>query len=249
MINLKEKVILITGSERGIGRTTAILCAKAGATVVVNYYFSAEEANKVLGEIKKFKGKAMAVKADISKEEEVKKMFSEIEKKFGRLDVLINNAGVMKNRPLLLTSLEDFDAIHNVNLRGTFLCMRYAAKIMIREKHGKIVNISSIMGHFGSAGYSAYSSSKAGVIGLTKSTAKELGRFGINVNAVAPGVIETSLIKDIDKSAIEKLRNSISLKRIGEPEDVANVILFLSSNLSDYMNGVIVPVDGLLTDI
>ena len=172
-------------------------------------------------------------------------MFKTIRKQYGRLDVLVNNAGVIRNSLLLMTSMEDFDYVVDTNLKGSFICMQLAAKMMMKKDRGKIINISSIVGRYGNDGQIAYAASKAGVIGMTLAAARELGQFGITVNAVAPGFIDTDMISDVPEGIREKLIGSISLQqRLGTPVDVANVIVFLSSDLSDYISGQVIGVDG-----
>ena len=241
---LKDQVILVTGASRGIGRATALLLAEHGAKVVVNYNNSESEAEEVIAMIRGKGKEAIKIKANVANEEEVKEMFSEIKEKFGRIDVLVNNAGIMRSNLLLMTKTDEFDEIVETNCKGVFLCMRTATKMMMKKMSGKIINISSIVGTNGNSGQMVYAGSKAFVIGLTKSAAKELGRYGIRVNAVAPGVIDTDLNKDLKEDIKQDLVNNIALGRIGAPEDVAKVILFLCSELSDYVSGQVVGIDG-----
>lgn len=241
---LKDRVILITGASRGIGRAAAIECGKRGATVIVNYNEHRQSAEEVVEIINKT-GRALAIKADVRERTEVKSIFKTIRKEYGRLDVLVNNAGVIRNSLLLMTSMDDFDYVVDTNLRGSFICMQLAAKMMMKEERGKIINISSIVGRYGNDGQIAYAASKAGVIGMTLAAARELGQFGITVNVVAPGFIDTDMISNVPTDIREKLINSISLQqRLGTPADVANVIVFLSSDLSDYVSGQVIGVDG-----
>lgn len=240
---LKDKVVLITGASRGIGRATALLAAEHQAKVIINYNKSKQEADELVEMLTKKGYSAISIKADVSKEDEVKEMFKTIKEKFEKLDVLVNNAGILKRIPLLMTTYDDFEKMIAINIRGVFYCMQRAAKMMSRQGYGKIINVSSIVGNFGEKGLTVYSATKAAVIGLTKSAAKELGDFGITVNAVAPGIIDTEMIEDI-RPKMDKIINNIMLKRIGTPEDVAKVIIFLSSNLSDYVNGQVIGVDG-----
>lgn len=240
---LKDKVVLITGASRGIGRATALLAAEHQAKVIINYNKSKQEADELVEMLTKKGYSAISIKADVSKEDEVKEMFKTIKEKFEKLDVLVNNAGILKRIPLLMTTYDDLEEMIAINIRGVFYCMQRAAKMMSRQGYGKIINVSSIVGNFGEKGLTVYSATKAAVIGLTKSAAKELGDFGITVNAVAPGIIDTEMIEDI-RPKMDKIINNIILKRIGTPEDVAKVIIFLSSNLSDYVNGQVIGVDG-----
>ncbi len=241
---VKDKVILVTGASRGIGRATALLLAEQGAKVIVNYNKSEKEAEEVISIIGEEGREAIMIKANVANEEEVKGMFSEIKDKFGRIDVLVNNAGIMKNNLLLMTKTDEFDEIVETNCKGVFLCMRAATKMMMKKMSGKIINLSSIVGINGNSGQIVYSGSKAFLIGLTKSAAKELGMYGITVNAVAPGLIDTDLTKDLNEDIKQDLLNNISLGRIGTPEDVAKVILFLCSELSDYVSGQVIGIDG-----
>lgn len=240
---LKDKVVLITGASRGIGRASTLLLAQNRARVVVNYNQSEKSARDLIAKIKPGRGEAVMLKADVSDEQEVKKMFDEIGRRYGRLDVLVNNAGILKENLLLLTKTEEYEKVMGVNARGVFLCMRYAAKMMIRQKSGKIINLSSIAGLYGAKGLIAYSASKASVIAMTKVGAQELGGFGITVNAIAPGVIETDMTSHLAGTK-QKFISRIALGRLGQPEDVARVVLFLSSHFSDYVNGQIIGVDG-----
>jgi 3-oxoacyl-[acyl-carrier protein] reductase len=241
---VKDKVILVTGASRGIGRATALLLAEHGAKVIVNYNNSEREAEEVISTIRGKGQEAIMIKANVANEEEVKKMFSEIKEKFGRIDVLVNNAGIMKSNLLLMTKTEEFDEIVETNCKGVFLCMRATTKMMMKKMSGKIINISSIVGTNGNSGQMVYAGSKAFVIGLTKSGAKELGMYGITVNAVAPGLIDTDMTKDLNEDIKQDLVNDISLGRIGTPEDVAKVILFLCSELSNYVSGQVIGIDG-----
>jgi 3-oxoacyl-[acyl-carrier protein] reductase len=241
---LKEKIILITGASRGIGKAIAILSAENHAFVIINHNQSEKEAQFLTESINNRGYKARTIKADVSKKDEIKKMFDDIKKEYGKLDILVNNAGIMKSDLLLMTKYEDMEELFKVNCMGTFLCMQYATKMMMKQKRGKIINISSIMGINGARGHAAYSACKSFTIGLTKSAAKELGTFNISVNAIAPGFIETDLTKNVTGKPREEIINNISLGRIGKPEDVANAVLFLSSNLGDYISGQILGVDG-----
>lgn len=244
---LDGKVVLVTGASRGIGKAIALLAAENHAHVIVNYNKNGKSAAELVDLIHEKGLSASMIKADVSSEDEVKDMFSSIKEKHSKLDVLVNNAGIMRNSLLALTSTELFDHTIDVNLKGTFLCTRYATNMMRKQRSGRIVNISSIVGLQGSEGQTIYSASKAAVIGFTRSAAKELGRYGITVNAVAPGLIETDLIKDMKPDIRDKMLSSISLGRIGTPEDVAKVVLFLSSDLASYVSGSVIVVDGCQT--
>jgi 3-oxoacyl-[acyl-carrier protein] reductase len=241
---LKGKVMLITGASRGIGRATALLAAANHAQVIVNYQKHAEQADDLVAEITGKGFAAFAIRGDVTQEEDVREMFKIIREKFGRLDILVNNAGIMKNNLLMMTKLQEFQDVMDVNCKGTFLCTQYASKMMMRQKSGKIINLSSVVGVYGNRGQSAYASSKSFVIGFTKCAAKELGAFNITVNAVAPGFIETDLTADTKPQIKDEILHNVALGRSGTPEDVAKVILFLGSDLADYVSGQIIGVDG-----
>jgi 3-oxoacyl-[acyl-carrier protein] reductase len=240
-VSLKDKVILITGSTRGIGEASARFLAKAGANIIVNYKNSSESAERL---VKELGNDSISIKGDVRNKEDVKKMFDLIKEKYGKLDILINNAGVLKDSLLIMTDEETYDYVLDTNLKGCFLCMQQASKLMMKQKKGKIINISSIIGINGNSGQVHYAASKAGVIGMTRSAAKELGRFGITVNAVAPGFVETDMIRDLKDEFKKKIINGIVLGRAAIPDDIAKVILFLSSDLSDYISGQVIGVDG-----
>jgi 3-oxoacyl-[acyl-carrier protein] reductase len=244
---LDGKVVLVTGASRGIGKAIALLAAENHAHVIVNYNKSEKGASELV-DLMHGKGfSASMIKADVSSEDEVKDMFGSIKEKHSRIDVLVNNAGLMRNSLLALTSTELFDHTIDVNLKGTFLCTRHASNMMRKQRSGRIINISSIVGLQGYEGQTIYSASKAAVIGFTRSAAKELGRYGITVNAIAPGLIETDLVKDMKPDVKDKMLSNISLGRIGTPEDIAKVVLFLSSDLANYVSGAVIAVDGCQT--
>ncbi len=241
---LTGKVVLVTGASRGIGRATALLAAENHAHVIINYNGSEEKAVELADMIHEKGLQASLAKADVSSEDDVRAMFRVIREKHTRLDVLVNNAGIMQNNLLMLSNTELFDRTIATNLKGTFLCARYASNLMKKQGSGRIINLSSTIGLYGNAGQTVYSASKAAVIGLTKSAAQELGRYGITVNAIAPGFVETDLIKDLKPEIREKIISSIALGKIGTPEDIAKVVLFLSSDLGGYVSGEVVVVDG-----
>ncbi|WP_292462643.1 3-oxoacyl-ACP reductase family protein [Methanolobus sp.] len=241
---LLGKVLLVTGASRGIGRAAALMAAENHAHVIINYNKSEEQASELMDQLLERGLHSSMIRADVSSEEDVKAMFKYIKEEHSRLDVLVNNAGVMKNSLLALSNTELFDQTIGVNLKGMFLCTRYAANMMRKQRYGRIINLSSTAGLNGDAGQTVYSANKAAVVGFTRSVAKELGMYGITVNAIAPGLIETDLIKDIKAETREKILSNIALGRIGTPEDVAKVILFLSSDLGDYVSGEVIVVDG-----
>lgn len=243
---LDGKNAVVTGSSRGIGRATALALAKQGANVVVNYVKSSEAAESLADEIKNLGRKCVVVKADVSVADEAKELVKSAIDELGGVDILVNNAGVSMPAMLLKMSEEQWDRILAIHLKGTFLCTQAAALHMKDKKAGKIINITSTAGVYGTIGQVNYASAKAGIIGFTKSASRELGRYNINVNAVCAGVIETDMTEKVQTD--EKLRNiylgRIQLGRFGKPEDVANAVLFLASSASDYITGHVLMVDG-----
>lgn len=241
---LQGKVILVTGASKGIGRAIALMAAKNGATVVANYNRSEREARDLVNQATGEGLKIDIFKADVSSEQEIDLMFKHIRERHGRLDALVNNAGIVSNNLLMMTRTDELNRIIEVNCKGSFLCMRSAAKLMMKQKCGRIVNISSIVGVQGNSGQVAYSGSKSFIIGMTKSAAKELGIYGINVNAVAPGYIDTDMTKNLSVEVKQKLLSNTPLGRIGTPEDVAKVVIFLCSDMGSYISGQVIGVDG-----
>ena len=241
---LENKTAIVTGSAKGIGKGIATEFAKQGATVVINHCGSKEAALKTVEEIKAFGGKAIPYQADISDYEMSKKMMDDIIKEYGAIDILVNNAGITRDNLILRMSESEFDDVIRTNLKGTFNCIKHVTKYMLKNKSGKIINISSISGVNGIAGQANYSASKAGIIGLTKSFAKEMSSKGININAIAPGFIETDMTKVLNDKYVEEIVNTIPSKRVGRPEDIAKAALFLASDMSDYITGQTLMVDG-----
>ena len=241
---LKGKCAVITGSSRGIGKAIALKLASLGANIVLNYRSNEKEALEVENEIKNMGVEVICVKGDISKSEEVENLLSCAKERFGNIDVMVNNAGITKDTLILRMKEEDFDSVIDVNLKGVFNCLKAITPIMVKQKHGKIINLSSVVGISGNAGQVNYSASKAGVIGMTKSLAKEVGSRGINVNAVAPGYIETDMTDTLGEKFKEEVKKSIPLKKLGKAEDVAEVVAFLASESSDYVTGQVIQVDG-----
>jgi 3-oxoacyl-[acyl-carrier protein] reductase len=241
---LEGKVAIVTGASRGIGAAIAKKLSKNGATVIVNYCGSAEAAKKVEKEITDCGGKAVAVKCDVSNYEECKNFIDGIYKEYGQIDILVNNAGVTRDGLLMGMSEEDFDTVINTNLKGVFNCMRFVSRYMIKKKKGSIVNISSVSGVIGNPGQVNYSASKAGVIGITKSAAKELAPRSIRVNAVAPGFVESDMTDKLSDEVKEKAKKVISLGRFGKAEEIANVVSFLAGDESSYLTGQVLKVDG-----
>lgn len=241
---LKGKTAIVTGASRGIGKATALKLASLGANIVLNYRSNEEEASKVEEEIKALGVETIMVKADISKMDEVENMISTAKEKFGTIDIMVNNAGITKDTLIMRMKEEDFDSVINVNLKGVFNCLKCITPIMMKQKSGKIINLSSVVGITGNAGQVNYAASKAGVIGMTKSLAKEIGSRGITVNAVAPGFIETDMTDVLGEKAKDEYKKGIPLRKLGKPEDVANVIAFLASDAADYVTGQVIHVDG-----
>jgi 3-oxoacyl-[acyl-carrier protein] reductase len=242
-MRLKDKVALVTGGARGIGRSIAMLFAKEGADIVI-WDVNMQEAQKTCSDIEALGRKAMASQVDVTKYAEVEESVNKILDKFGKVDILVNNAGITKDTLILRMSEADWDAVLNVNLKGTFNCTKAASKAMIKQRLGKIVNIASIIGIIGNAGQANYSASKAGIIALTKTSAKELASRNVNVNAIAPGFIQTDMTAKLAPELKEKMLANIPLNKLGSPDDVANACLFLASSEADYITGQTVIVDG-----
>lgn len=241
---LKGKVALVTGASRGIGKSVALALAKEGAMVAVNYYKDEKGAETVAREIIKKGGQALVVQGNVSIKEEAKKLIDATVEHWGRIDILVNNAGITKDGLLLKMKEEDFDSVLATNLKGTFHCLQEASKVMLKQRAGKIINISSVVGVIGNMGQTNYAAAKAGVIGLTKSAAKELAIRGITVNAIAPGFIETDMTETLSDKIKDQLLSNIPLRRLGKPEEVANLVCFLASQRADYITGQVLHVDG-----
>lgn len=234
---------LVTGASRGIGRACAIELSKRGYFILATYSTSADLAQDAVSAIKSIGGDAMAYRLNVADESSVKDFFSTISKQFN-LEILVNNAGITKDGLLIRMTDEAFDQVIDVDLRGVFICMREAAKIMIKKRYGRIINIASVVGQSGNAGQANYSAAKAGVIGLTKSVAKELASRNITVNAIAPGYIETDMTNSLPDSVKSAILTHIPMGRVGSPEDVANAVAFLSSDKAGYITGQVLAVNG-----
>lgn len=241
---LNNKNAIITGATRGIGREIAITLAKNGANIAINYRKENEDLSSLINELKEIGVKVFTKKCDVSNGEEVDEFIKEAKESFGSIDVLVNNAGITKDGLILRMKEEDFDSVIDVNLKGVFNATKAVSGIMMKQRYGKIINISSVVGISGNAGQCNYAASKAGVIGFSKSIARELATRNVNVNVVAPGYINTDMTKDLNEKIKENIIQSIPMKKIGEPKEVANLVLFLSSELSDYITGQVISVDG-----
>ncbi len=237
---MSEKLALVTGGSRGIGKACAMELAKAGYDIIINYAGNVDAANKTVEEIKALGVNAEAYRFDVSNQEEVEASVAQIVEKHGRIDVLVNNAGITRDGLFMRMSADNWNAVINTNLSSAFYVSQPVVKVMMKQRSGAIVNMASVVGVNGNAGQANYSAAKAGLIGLTKTLAKELGSRGIRVNAVAPGFINTDMTKDLDTS---KFLDFIPLKRLGEPEDIAKTVKFLAAD-TDYITGQVIEVDG-----
>ncbi len=244
---LEEKIAVVTGASRGIGRGIALALAREGAQVSVNYHGSKDRAEDVVAEIEKNGGKAKAIQCDVSDHEKAKEFFSGIAKEFGRIDILVNNAGITKDNLIMMISDQDFDDVIRTNLSGTFNGIKFVTRPMMKQRSGRIINIASVAGVIGNAGQANYSASKAGVIGLTKTAAKELAARNITVNAIAPGFIATDMTDKLSDKIKEEACKTIPLKEFGTVEDVAEAVVFLASDRARYITGQVLCVDGGIT--
>ncbi len=244
MMNLKDKIALVTGGSRGIGKAIALKLATLGANVAINYTSREEEALNTKEEIEKLGVKAFVIKCDVSNFDESQTMVEEVIKEFGKIDILVNNAGITKDGLLMKMKEEDFDKVIAVNLKGVFNCTKAITKPMMKQRYGKIINMASVVGVMGNPGQANYCASKAGVIGFTKATAKELASRNININAIAPGFIESDMTQVLKEEIRKEYESAIPMKKMGTAEDVANLVAFLSSDLSSYITGQVIHVDG-----
>lgn len=245
--SLEGKVALVTGGSRGIGRAVALALAGNGADVAVNYRRNADAANDVVAEIEALGRRALAVSADVGDSEQTTALVDATIGGLGRLDILVNNAGITRDNLLMRMQEEDWDEVLRINLKGAFNTAKASVRVMLRQRSGRIINISSVSGLMGQAGQASYAASKAGLVGLTKSLARELGGRGITVNVVAPGFIPTDINATLDEAWREKLRALIPLGRFGLAEEVAHAVAFLASDDAAYITGVVLPVDGGLS--
>ncbi|MBU3144478.1 3-oxoacyl-[acyl-carrier-protein] reductase [Clostridium sp. CF012] len=241
---LKGKTAVVTGASRGIGRAIALKLAKLGANIVVNYRNSVDAVQEVVKEIEALGVRALAVQCDISSYSDVEHMMKKCIEEFGSLDILVNNAGITKDGLLMRMKEEDFDSVIDINLKGAFNCTRHVSAIMLKQRSGRIINISSVSGLTGNAGQVNYSSAKAGIIGMTKAVAREFASRGVTCNAIAPGYIQTDMTESMPSKAKEAIMNNIPLKRLGMPGDVANAVAFLASEEASYITGQVINVDG-----
>lgn len=243
-ITLGDRVAIVTGGSRGIGRAISFALAGAGATVVVNYRGNTAAAEETLAAIAAMGGKAIAIQADVANGDDVKRLFSEVNTAYGRIDILVNNAGITRDTLMMRMKDEDWDAVIDTNLKSQFLTTKAAISPMVRARSGRIINITSVVGLMGNAGQANYAAAKAGIIGFTKSVAREIGSRSVTVNAVAPGFIDTELTAVLSEDMREGLKKQIPLGRLGSPEDVAGLVVFLASDQASYITGQTFNCDG-----
>lgn len=241
---LENKIAVVTGASRGIGRQVALTLASYGATVIVNYCGSKERAEEVVDKIISDGGRAIAYQADVADAKATETMFADILKEFKQVDILVNNAGITRDNLIMKMSEEDFDAVIDTNLKGCFHCIKQVTRPMLKQRSGRIINISSVVGIIGNIGQINYCASKAGVIGMTKSAARELGSRGITVNAVAPGFIQTEMTDVLPENAKEMVLAQIPLKKFGDVSHIAETVAFLASEKAAYITGQVIQVDG-----
>ncbi|KGM96967.1 3-ketoacyl-ACP reductase [Clostridium novyi A str. 4552] len=243
-IMLTGKNAIVTGSSRGIGKAIAIKLAELGANIILNYRSDVASVEEVIREIESKGVKIIAIQGDISNFEDAKKIVDEAKEKLGSIDILVNNAGITKDTLLMRMKEEDFDKVIEVNLKGVFNCTKNVVPIMMKQRSGRIINISSVVGLSGNPGQSNYAAAKAGIIGFTKSVAKEIATRGITVNAVAPGFIKTDMTDILSDKVKDEIKKNIPLGRIGEGKDIANTVAFLASDMGAYITGQVISVDG-----
>ena len=244
MTIFENRVAIVTGGSRGIGRAIALALGKAGATVIVNYNRSADAAQAVVDELQEAGGKGVVFQANVAYEDAAAALVKFARDEFGQLDVLVNNAGVTRDNLIARMKTDDFDTVINTNLRSAWIMSKAASRLMMRARYGRIINITSVSGIAGQAGQTNYSASKAGLIGLPKSLAKEVAPRGVTVNAVAPGFIATDMTSELDETFIEQVKTAIPLGHVGKPEDIAYAVAFLASEQAGYITGTVLSVDG-----
>ena len=243
-MNLTGRKALVTGASRGLGKSIALKLASLGADVVINDISNEEEANKVVSEIKSLGRESKFIKSDISDFDQAKKLTDDSVEFLGKIDILVNNAGITRDNLILRMSEEDFSSVINVNLKGVFNVTKFATRPMLKTKNASIINISSVVGVNGNSGQTNYSASKAGVIGFTKSLAKEIAKKNVRVNAIAPGFIKSDMTDKLSEEIIDDYEKAIPLGHLGEADDVANAVAFLASDMSSYITGQVLVVDG-----
>ena len=243
-VNLEGKVALVTGASRGIGAAIANRLAMAGAKVAINYNTSAEAAAAVMRSIDEAGGTAMLVDGDVSRQSDAENAVKSVVDNSGAIDILVNNAGINRDRLLLRMTPEDFDAVLDVNLRGAFLCTRYVMPHLIKKRHGRVINMSSVVGLSGNPGQANYAAAKAGLVGFTKAVAREVASRNVTVNALAPGYITTGMVEDLSDEKRKQILDRIPMGRFGSAEEVAETVVFLSSDGAGYITGQVITIDG-----
>ena len=243
-MDLVDRVALVTGSSQGIGKAIALRLAQSGAKLVINHFHMPEDAERVVGQIVAQGGQAIAVDGDVSRPEDVEQIVNQTLSAFGRVDILVNNAGITQDGLILRMSDSDWDRVIGINLKGSFLCSRAVLRPMVKQRWGRIVSLSSVVGIIGNVGQANYSASKAGIIGLTRSIAREVASRGITANAIAPGFIDTDMTRKLSDNIKQEIVKQIPLGRFGKPEDVAALVAFLSSEDAGYITGQVIPIDG-----